>query len=57
MLFICALKLGDADSELITYPYFKGLISLLNNMELMKKIYLQVTEKNKEKTVAQGQSD
>ncbi|KAF6020616.1 SLC25A12 [Bugula neritina] len=48
-------SLGDADSELITYPYFKGLISLLNNMELMKKIYLQVTEKNKEKTVAQGE--
>lgn len=47
-------QLGENESEWITYPYFKGLISLLNDMELIKKIYLHITDKVKDKEITKG---
>ncbi|XP_067934515.1 electrogenic aspartate/glutamate antiporter SLC25A12, mitochondrial-like isoform X2 [Watersipora subatra] len=47
--------LGENDSEWITYPYFRGFISLLSNMELIKKIYLHMTDKSKDREITQGE--
>jgi len=48
------LQLGEHESEWVSYPYFKGLISLLNDMELMKRIYLSATDRSKEKEITMG---
>lgn len=47
-------QLGENESEWVSYSYFKGLVSLLNDMELMKKIYLHVSDKGKDKEITQG---
>ncbi|XP_067138502.1 calcium-binding mitochondrial carrier protein Aralar1-like isoform X2 [Centruroides vittatus] len=37
---------GEAPSHVVTFPYFMAFNSLLNNMELVKKIYLHFTRGN-----------
>lgn len=37
---------GEAPSHVVTFPYFMAFNSLLNNMELVKKIYLHLTRGN-----------
>ncbi len=37
---------GGEKAHQVTYPYFIAFISLLNNMELIKKIYMSATKGN-----------
>lgn len=40
---------------MITYPYFVAFTYLLNNMELVKKIYLTCAENSEDKEVTKSQ--
>jgi len=44
-----------SSQTLITYPYFVAFTYLLNNMELIKKIYLTCSKENPNKEVTKGQ--
>lgn len=40
---IPAAQMGEGGTNIVSYPYFVAFISLLNNIELIKKIYLNAT--------------
>ncbi|WAR06150.1 CMC1-like protein [Mya arenaria] len=44
---LVSIAVGDFHKK-ISYAYFTAFISLLNNMELMKKIYMAATKRDKE---------
>jgi len=48
------LAVGDFHRK-ISYAYFTAFISLLNNMELMKKIYMAATKRDKEGACTKGE--
>jgi len=45
---------GSGASSKVSYAYFVAFISLLNNMELIKKIYLQATSNKYDAQVTKG---
>ena len=46
---------NSSSDNKISYPFFVGFIYLLNNMELVKKIYLTCAEKSEDKEVTKSQ--
>ena len=45
---------GSGAGSKVSYAYFVAFISLLNNMELIKKIYLQATSNKFDIEVTKG---
>ena len=45
---------GGREAHQVSYPYFTAFISLLNNMELIKKIYLSATRGHYDQEVTKG---
>lgn len=43
------------NQTLITYPFFIAFICLLNNMELIKKIYLEATNDHQNRDISKGE--
>jgi solute carrier family 25 aspartate/glutamate transporter 12/13 len=51
-----AAKMGSSsEEEVISYPYFVAFISLLNNIELIKKIYLNATNGSRNTEITKGE--
>ncbi|CAF0768277.1 unnamed protein product [Brachionus calyciflorus] len=50
-----ALITRSTDQNTITYPHFVAFIYLLNNMELIKKIYLTIADEHPNREVSKGQ--
>ncbi len=44
-----------SNQTLITYPYFIAFTELINNMELIKKIYLTCSNNNPNTEISKGQ--
>ncbi len=45
IIVVCVLQVaGGVQGHQVSFPYFTAFISLLNNMELIKKIYTSVTK-------------
>ncbi len=40
----------------VSYPYFVAFVSLLSNIELIKKVYLNATEGSRTEEISKGQS-
>ena len=45
---------GGKSGKKVSYPYFTAFISLLNNMELVKQIYLSATHGSLTKELTKG---
>lgn len=43
------------NQTVITYPFFNAFICLLNNMELIKKIYLEASNDSQDRDISKGQ--
>ena len=56
LINVFQVAVGDYHKR-ISYAYFTGFISLLNNMELMKKIYLSASRQDKNAPCSKGTSD
>ena len=46
--------MGGEKQRQINYAYFSGFISLINNLELVKKIYMAVTRRDETKLITKG---
>ena len=47
--------MGGEKQRQISYAYFSGFISLINNLELVKKIYMAVTRRDETKLITKGE--
>ena len=47
--------MGEGGTNIVSYPYFVAFISLLNNIELIKKIYLNATNGSRTIEITKGQ--
>lgn len=54
VLWIQVARGGSGAGSKVSYAYFVAFISLLNNMELIKKIYLQATSNRYDREVTKG---
>ena len=45
---------GACQGQQVSYPYFQAFISLLSNIELMKKIYLNATDGSRTQEITKG---
>ena len=48
------LQMGEGGTNTVSYPYFVAFISLLNNIELIKKIYLNATNGSRTLEITKG---
>ncbi|XP_041371457.1 calcium-binding mitochondrial carrier protein Aralar2-like [Gigantopelta aegis] len=48
---IVTVAMGGEKQRQISYAYFSGFISLINNLELVKKIYMAVTRRDETKMI------
>ncbi len=46
--------MGSGGTQHVSYPYFVAFISLLNNIELIKKIYLNATNGSRTLEITKG---
>ena len=46
--------IGACQGQQVSYPYFVAFISLLSNIELMKKIYLNATDGSRTQEITKG---
>ena len=46
--------MGEGGTNIVSYPYFVAFISLLNNIELIKKIYLNATNGSRTVEITKG---
>lgn len=53
-LFALQVTLGGERHRQVSYTYFIAFISLLNNMELVKKVYLAASQKDFTREVTKG---
>jgi solute carrier family 25 aspartate/glutamate transporter 12/13 len=51
---LIAAAQASGGSQTISYPYFVAFISLLSNIELIKKIYLNATNGSRTTEVTKG---
>jgi hypothetical protein len=51
------VTVGGGGHRLVSYAYFSAFVSLLNNMELVKKLYLAVTRGNRHAEVTKGKNN
>ena len=47
---------GACQGQQVSYPYFQAFISLLSNIELMKKIYLNATDGSRTQEITKGKT-
>ena len=53
--WICRLQVaGGGKGKMVSYPYFMAFISLLNNMELLKQIYVLATKRSSVTELTKG---
>lgn len=45
---------GSQGPQRVSFPYFMAFISLLNNMELVKRIYLNASNEVRNREVTKG---
>ena len=55
MFSLLKLITRSTDQNTITYPHFVAFISLLNNMELIKKVYLTIADKHENREISKMQ--
>lgn len=58
MQFTCHLKQaagGGQGVHRVSFPYFMAFNSLLNNMELVKRIYLNATNGHRDQELTKGE--
>jgi len=53
---LIAAAQASGGTQTISYPYFMAFISLLSNIELIKKIYLNATNGSRTSEVTKGTS-
>jgi solute carrier family 25 aspartate/glutamate transporter 12/13 len=53
---LIAAAQASGGSQTISYPYFVAFISLLSNIELIKKIYLNATNGSRTTEVTKGKT-
>lgn len=53
---IQAVRAGQGGQSKVSFPYFMAFNSLLNNMELIKRIYLNATNGHRYQEVTKGRS-
>ncbi len=54
---LVAAAQASGGSQTISYPYFVAFISLLSNIELIKKIYLNATNGSRTVEVTKGKTN
>ena len=54
-MFLQAAGGDQKGSHQVTYPYFTAFINLLNNMELVKRIYTSATKGNTARELTKGE--
>ena len=54
---LVAAAQASGGSQTISYPYFVAFISLLSNIELIKKIYLNATNGSRTTEVTKGRTN
>lgn len=54
LIFFQAAGGGLGGAQHVSFPYFMAFITLLNNMELVKRIYLNASNENHHREVTKG---
>lgn len=54
LLLLKAAGGGQGGAQHVSFPYFMAFITLLNNMELVKRIYLNASNENHNREITKG---
>lgn len=53
-MYIQAAGGGQGGAQHVSFPYFMAFITLLNNMELVKRIYLNASNEHRNREITKG---